>query len=99
MITEDRYKYILKKIEENGSVTVTELTDELMTSESTIRRDLIALDKTGSLKKVHGGATGQFPRAWFWNTMCQKRKRCFQKRRRKLQNMRQARLKAATLYI
>lgn len=57
MITEDRYKYILKKIEENGSVTVTELTDELMTSESTIRRDLIALDKTGSLKKVHGGAT------------------------------------------
>ena len=39
-----------------GSVTVQQLMDELDTSESTIRRDLVAMDKKGYLTKVHGGA-------------------------------------------
>ena len=45
MLSEERHKLIL------------ELVKYLNTSESTIRRDLIALDKAGLLKKVHGGAT------------------------------------------
>lgn len=57
MLTEERYNHILKLIEEKGAITVTELTKELGISESTIRRDLNALDRLGHLKKVHGGAT------------------------------------------
>lgn len=39
-----------------GSVTVQQLMTELNASESTIRRDLNALDANGQLTKVHGGA-------------------------------------------
>lgn len=57
MLTEERYKIILCELNEKNSVTVTELVEHLNTSESTIRRDLNALDKLGKLNKVHGGAT------------------------------------------
>ena len=40
-----------------NSVTVSELTKLLDSSESTIRRDLSALDEMGKLTKVFGGAT------------------------------------------
>lgn len=56
MITEDRHNKILSAVAANGSVTVNELTQITDTSESTIRRDLVALSKMGKLKKVHGGA-------------------------------------------
>lgn len=56
MLTEERYSKILKILESNGSVTVLDLVKELNISESTIRRDLVALDSTGQLIKVHGGA-------------------------------------------
>ena len=39
-----------------GSITVTEVRDLLDTSESTVRRDITALDKEGKLEKVFGGA-------------------------------------------
>lgn len=57
MLTEERYKIILQYLAENGSVTVTELTERLSSSESTVRRDLNTLDAMGKLVKVHGGAT------------------------------------------
>lgn len=57
MLTEERYAEILKILQEKKAVTVTELTELLDTSESTIRRDLGALHELGKLKKVHGGAT------------------------------------------
>lgn len=57
MLAEERFSKILSIVEEKKSVTVTELTEFLDTSESTIRRDLTALDKRGKLIKVHGGAT------------------------------------------
>lgn len=47
---------ILDILDSMGSVTVQQLMDELDTSESTIRRDLVAMDKKGYLTKVHGGA-------------------------------------------
>lgn len=56
MLTEERYAKILSILENTGSVTVQQLMLELDTSESTIRRDLTALDASGQLTKVHGGA-------------------------------------------
>lgn len=56
MLAEERFREILKIVEENRTVTVQELTEILHTSESTIRRDLTELHKRGSLIKVHGGA-------------------------------------------
>ncbi len=56
MLTEQRHELILKLLEENGSVTVTEMKEILDTSESTVRRDITALDREGRLVKVFGGA-------------------------------------------
>ena len=56
MLTETRQEEILRLLKEKGSVTVTELTEHFGASESTIRRDLNALDKRGALVKVFGGA-------------------------------------------
>lgn len=57
MLTQERYREILQILNEKNTVTVTELAELLETSESTIRRDLTALDERGKLKKVFGGAT------------------------------------------
>lgn len=57
MLTEERYKIILEKINANSVVYVNELVESLGISESTIRRDLNYLNNQGKLKKVHGGAT------------------------------------------
>lgn len=56
MLTEQRYEKILNLLEQKKSVTVVELKELLDTSESTIRRDLNALDRAGKLVKVFGGA-------------------------------------------
>lgn len=56
MLTEERFAKILSILESMGSVTVQQLMTELDASESTIRRDLTALDAGGQLIKVHGGA-------------------------------------------
>ena len=56
MLTEKRHSQILSILEVKGSVTVSELVEELETSESTIRRDLAFLDRNKWLKKVRGGA-------------------------------------------
>lgn len=56
MLTEERFSKILSILEDMGSVTVQQLMTELDASESTIRRDLTALDARGQLIKVHGGA-------------------------------------------
>lgn len=57
MITENRHRFILEILARQKSATVQQLAEELHTSESTIRRDLAALDSQGMLRKVHGGAT------------------------------------------
>ena len=56
MLTEERYNIILSVLSKNSSVSVLELTEITGASESTIRRDLLALAKMEKLKKVHGGA-------------------------------------------
>lgn len=57
MLTEERYATILRILEEKKAVTVLDLTKALDASESTVRRDLTALHKSGRLYKVYGGAT------------------------------------------
>ncbi len=56
MLAETRQEEILRMVEQNGSVTVQQLTECLGASESTVRRDLNALHKKGALVKVFGGA-------------------------------------------
>ena len=56
MLTEKRQKEILRLLEEKGSVTVQELTEQFHASESTIRRDLTVLHQKVALVKVFGGA-------------------------------------------
>ncbi len=56
MLTEERYELILGLLERKGSVTLAEIKAALGVSESTIRRDLNALDAAGRLTKVFGGA-------------------------------------------
>lgn len=56
MLTKQRREMILKLLEERGSITVNEIKDILGTSESTVRRDITALDKEGKVDKVFGGA-------------------------------------------
>lgn len=56
MLTKQRQNLLLKLLEERGSVTVSEIKDILSASESTIRRDITALDRERKLVKVFGGA-------------------------------------------
>lgn len=56
-LAQERKAQILDILRDEGMVTVTELTEKLDTSESTVRRDLLELDKLGKLNRVHGGAT------------------------------------------
>lgn len=48
MLTEQRQEEILRLLNQKGSVTLQELKEYFHTSESTIRRDLNALDKKRS---------------------------------------------------
>lgn len=57
MLTEERHKIILDKLNKKGIVKVNELVKATNTSESTIRRDLTYLEEIDKLKRVHGGAS------------------------------------------
>ncbi|MBD3419858.1 MAG: DeoR family transcriptional regulator [Chitinivibrionales bacterium] len=54
--SEIRKQIILDKLENEGSILVKEIADELQISETTIRRDLNELHHAGLLKQVYGGA-------------------------------------------
>ena len=47
---------ILQSVRQSGSVQVAEIASRLAVSEMTIRRDLLALEREGHLKRLHGGA-------------------------------------------
>ena len=57
MLTQERYQSILSIVNDKKAVTVAELAAVLNISESTVRRDLTALDELKKIKKVFGGAT------------------------------------------
>ena len=56
MLTEERHARIMEALSRQKSVSLAELCKLLDASESTVRRDLFALDESGLLTKVRGGA-------------------------------------------
>jgi DeoR family fructose operon transcriptional repressor len=56
VLTPERQERILALVNEKGFVKLQELVEETGSSESTIRRDLVHLEKMHYIKRVHGGA-------------------------------------------
>ena len=57
MLKNEREREIINLLKnENGFVTVKDLCERLYSSESSIRRDLTALEHKGLIKKTYGGA-------------------------------------------
>lgn len=56
MLTEQRHEIILDLLNKNGLVAISDLIEVTESSESTIRRDLAALEALNALQRVHGGA-------------------------------------------
>ena len=56
MLVETRRRLVLELITRQGFATLDELVGVVGVSESTVRRDLEALEGSGSLKRTHGGA-------------------------------------------
>jgi DeoR/GlpR family transcriptional regulator of sugar metabolism len=56
MLAETRRRLLLDRIARQGFATLDELVKAVGVSESTVRRDLEALDLAGSVKRTHGGA-------------------------------------------
>ena len=56
MLAENRRRQLLDLVNRRGFATLDELTKALGVSESTVRRDLEALDLAGVVKRTHGGA-------------------------------------------
>jgi DeoR/GlpR family transcriptional regulator of sugar metabolism len=61
MLTSQRKKLILTRLESEGQIVAKDLASELGTSEDTIRRDLRELAQAGKLQRVHGGALPASP--------------------------------------
>lgn len=56
MIKPERQQFIEKKLNESGSILVSELSSLLRCSEETIRRDIREMENLGKLIRIHGGA-------------------------------------------
>lgn len=56
MFANERHQKILSMLKRNGAVTTAELIDVFAVSIETVRRDLLQLERSGQLQRVHGGA-------------------------------------------
>lgn len=56
MFAEERQRRIADLVSEAGRVSVTDLAADFDITTETVRRDLAALERAGSLQRVHGGA-------------------------------------------
>jgi DeoR/GlpR family transcriptional regulator of sugar metabolism len=56
LFLEERRRAIIKRLEQEGRVTVKDLSDEMQVSEVTIRQDLRALEEKGLIERTYGGA-------------------------------------------
>ena len=61
MLSQERQQQIVDLIRVRRSVQVTELSEALNTSVSTIRRDLLEIEEQGLIQRVHGGAILRAP--------------------------------------
>ena len=57
MLARQRQEAILRGVEDDGGVRVSELVEKLGVSDMTVRRDIEFLAGKGLVLKVHGGAT------------------------------------------
>jgi DeoR/GlpR family transcriptional regulator of sugar metabolism len=55
-----RHQMIMQALREHSPVLVGELATSLQCSEMTVRRDLESLERSGGLRRVHGGAASVF---------------------------------------
>ena len=63
-----RLQQIRDYIQENGYGSVEQLTQIFNVSSATVRRDLFELEKTGSIKRTHGGAHSKTPKLITYST-------------------------------
>ena len=56
MTAEERRDFILARIQENGSIQISEIAEILQVSKMTVHRDLALLEELGRLRRIHGGA-------------------------------------------
>jgi DeoR family fructose operon transcriptional repressor len=56
MATEDRRTSLVELVQRSGFASLPDLVNHLAVSESTVRRDLDALDEIGIIRRTHGGA-------------------------------------------
>ncbi len=56
MTKDDRLAYILAALEQNRSVQIARLAEQMRVSSVTVRSDLRELEATGKLRRTHGGA-------------------------------------------
>lgn len=55
-VSHERRAYILRLLQQRGTLRSAELAEELQVTDETIRTDLVALQAQGLLQRVHGGA-------------------------------------------
>lgn len=99
MLTEQRHEIILRLLEEKKSITVTELKELLDASESTVRRDITALDKAGKLTKVFGGAVALNHKVTAYEPTVAQKSELNKEERKRLQNMQPVLFYRMTLFI
>ena len=58
---QQRFNTVLSALQQSGSVSVDDLSNELGVSVVTIRRDLDTLEQRGLLRRTHGGAVSIEP--------------------------------------
>jgi DeoR/GlpR family transcriptional regulator of sugar metabolism len=56
MLAAERHRKIIERLEEKAAVRVSELSEQFMVTEKTVREDLEKLEEKGLLKRTHGGA-------------------------------------------
>ena len=56
MFAQEREEEIMSVLRKKKAVTVKELSQKLYVSEATVRRDLSRMERTGALRRSHGGA-------------------------------------------
>lgn len=61
---DSRKSEIIDRIEKQGSVSISDLSEALRVSDMTIRRDLIELEKMSIVRRVHGGAVSFYGRSF-----------------------------------
>lgn len=74
LLIEERRQHVLDRIQRDGRVLVTDLSEQLGISRITIRKDLEYLQNKGLIQRTHGGALALGPSSLFDPTLIEKEK-------------------------